>query len=69
MSLLSVYIHSNYGNPREDKPSQSEADEVKWFTVERGDVTLLLKERPPLKIYAWIWMTDDREQIEMMLQS
>lgn len=34
--------------------------------VERGDVTLLLKEKPPLKIYTWIWMTDDREQFEMV---
>lgn len=66
MSLLSTYIQSNYGNPSEDKPSQCEADEVKWFTVERGEVTLLLKERPPLKIYTWMWMTDDREQFEMV---
>lgn len=41
-----------------------EADGVKCFTVERGEVTLLLKERPPLKIYTWTWVIDDREQIE-----
>lgn len=50
----------------QDKPRQSKADEVKWFTVDRGEVTLLFKERPPLKIYTWIWMTDDGEQFEMV---
>lgn len=69
MSLLNLYVNSSYGNPEEDKPSHCEADEVKWFTVERGEVTLLLRDRPPLKIYTWIWMTDDREQFEMVLQS
>ncbi len=52
--------------PQQDTPSQSKADEVKWFTVERGEVTLLLKEKPPLTIYTWTWMTDDREQFEMV---
>lgn len=69
MSLLNLYVNSSYGNPEEDKPSHCEADEVKWFTVERGEVTLLLRDRPPLKIYTWIWMTDDREQFEMVLQA
>ena len=64
-TLLCIYIHSNYGNLQVDKPSSFEADEVKWFTVERGEVTLLLMEWPPLKIYTWICMTDDREQFEM----
>lgn len=42
-----------------------EAYRVKSFTVERGEVTLLLKERPPLQIYTWIWVIDDREQFNM----
>lgn len=63
--MLCIYIHYNYNNLQEDKQSSFEVDEVKWFTVERGEVTLLLMEKPPLQIYTWIWMTDDKEQFEM----
>ena len=40
--------------------------------MERGEVTLLLREKPPLMIYTWIWMTDENSlrsvTIEVLLQ-
>lgn len=53
---------------RRSRKGLKEADDVRWFTVERGDVTLLLRERPPLTIYTWSWMTDDRGHYEMFIK-
>lgn len=61
LSLNAAKHIESVSDALQDKPRSFEADEVTWFTVERGEVTLLLKEKPPLTIYTWIWMTDDRE--------